>query len=546
MSPQSRTIRLFHNPTGAELNVEVKSDGLIIGRSSKVADLTCTWDNKMSRRHGKVWLEGGDVWYEDLGSSNGSWVNKGRVTEKVKVEGDMLILIGETSLTLVSNNDEQTVTDGEPTQDGMTVQAGHRVSRADFASALSEASQRAELLDTLTQFVNQLLGAANFTEIAPCLRSLYRHLPTAKHIYLIRPPSADDSIIHLIEPELLARDSGDEVGTVSRSLARMAIERGEALLFSQADNQTQEIQESTRLRGIHSAAYVPLLSKAGDPLGVLCVDSPLSHLPLHEENLTLLKSAGALLSARIDGESLRQEAQQKEVLAREADARKEALASFLKIASHDLKNPLTVAKMCGVLISRMTDSGTVADLCERLLDAERRAEQLISTYLEVSELQSTASLTVKKKAVSVHDLIEREFQFLEKAMQRKNKAIDFRNQVAESVIVSADPQKLQQIINNLIGNAIKYGREENPRVEVKCDSHEEHFIISVTDNGVGISEEDQTRLFAQFQRVGDTQHLPGTGLGLWLSNLLVQAHGGEMWVESEPGWGSTFFFSLPR
>ena len=75
MSPQSRTIRLFHNPTGAELNVEVKSDGLIIGRSSKVADLTCTWDNKMSRRHGKVWLEGGDVWYEDLGSSNGSWVN---------------------------------------------------------------------------------------------------------------------------------------------------------------------------------------------------------------------------------------------------------------------------------------------------------------------------------------------------------------------------------------------------------------------------------------------------------------------------------------
>ena len=156
MSPQSRTIRLFHNPTGAELNVEVKSDGLIIGRSSKVADLTCTWDNKMSRRHGKVWLEGGDVWYEDLGSSNGSWVNKGRVTEKVKVEGDMLILIGETSLTLVSNNDEQTVTDGEPTQDGMTVQAGHRVSRADFASALSEASQRAELLDTLTQFVNQI------------------------------------------------------------------------------------------------------------------------------------------------------------------------------------------------------------------------------------------------------------------------------------------------------------------------------------------------------------------------------------------------------
>lgn len=540
MSPTSRTIRLFHNPTGSELHVEITEKNVVIGRSSKVADLICSWDSKMSRRHGRLWLEDGSVWYQDLGSSNGSWVDKGRVTEKVLVNSDCLILIGETSLTLAMGTEEQTVSDG------MTVQVHQRVTREDFASALSEASQRAELLDTLTQFVNQLLGAANFREIAPCLRTLYRHLPTAQHIFLIGPLSEDNEIVHLVEPALLARDESESMGTVSRSLARMALERGEALLFSQADHQSVEIQESTRLRGIHSAAYVPLLSSEGEALGVLCVDSPLSHLPLHEENLTLLKSAAALLSARLDGESLRQEAQQMEVEAREADARKEALASFLKIASHDLKNPLTVVRMCGVLISRMTESGTVADLCERLLDAERRAEQLISTYLEVSELQSTSTLTVKKKAISIHDIVEREFQFLSKAMQRKKKDIDFRNSVPENAIVSADLQKLQQIINNLISNAIKYGREEGPRVEVKCDCEEHRLVVSVTDNGVGIAEEDQQKLFAQFQRVGDTQHLPGTGLGLWLSNLLVQAHGGEMWVESEPGWGSTFFFSLPR
>jgi signal transduction histidine kinase len=71
-------------------------------------------------------------------------------------------------------------------------------------------------------------------------------------------------------------------------------------------------------------------------------------------------------------------------------------------------------------------------------------------------------------------------------------------------------------------------------------------ILSVTDDGVGISPEDQQKLFAQFQRVERTRQIPGTGLGLWLSNVLIQAHGGSMWVESEQGEGSTFYFSLPQ
>jgi len=493
----------------------------------------------MSRRHGRLWIENDQVWYEDLGSSNGSWINKARIDHRIALEIHHLVLLGETTLSLVQETEEMTVSDG------MTVQAGQRVSREDFAGALKEASEKSDLLRTLAQFVDKLLGAATLSEIAPCLRSLYSHLPTAQHIYLIGPLQEDGSFQHLVEPEELMRDKGPAAGSVSRSLARKAIERGEALLFSQAESPTQQIQESTRLRGIHSAAYVPLLSSQGTVLGVLCVDSPLSTLPLHEENLQLLKSAGALLAARLEGESLRDEAQTKAIEARELETRRETLANFLKIASHDLKNPLTVVKMCGVLIDRLSDDPTITDLCNRLLDAERRAEQLIASYLEVSELEATKSLTVKRRTLSLHDLVEQEFQFLSKVHERKQKDIELVNEVDERVKVYADKHKLEQVLTNLIGNAIKYGGK-TPRVRVRCEKQERNHVVSVSDAGIGISEEDQKKLFAQFQRVGEeAQLIPGTGLGLWLSNSMVQAHGGKMWVESKPGEGSTFFFSLP-
>lgn len=489
-----------------------------------------------------MWWEDGQVWYQDLGSSNGSWIDKLKVTIKTPLKADLSIQLGETTLTLARNTDERPSREG-----GMTVQAGQRVSRQDFAGALEEASEQSGLLKTLAHFVDQLLGAATLAEIAPCLKTLYEHLPTAEHVYLIAPLADDDSIQHLIEPQSLAREPDKPVGTVSRSLARMAIERGEALLFSQAETTTRQIQESTRLRGIHSAAYVPLLGSQDEDkvLGVLCVDSPLSTLPLHEENLQLLKSAGSLLAARLEGEQLRREAQRKEVEAREHDARREALASFLKIASHDLKNPLTVVKMCGVLIEKMSEDPKVKDLCNRLLDAERRAEQLIGSYLEISELEATQALTVKRRAVKLREVVEEEFQFLNKVYERKQKQITLENQV-DDVTVRADRQKIEQILNNLIGNAIKYGDKEAPRVTVKSEERDTEVVMSVTDNGKGITPEDQQKLFSEFQRVGDVQQIPGTGLGLWLSNVLVQAHGGSMWVESEPGEGATFFFSLPQ
>ena len=535
MIPPIRTIRLSHM-SGAELNAVVTPDSLLIGRSPKAADLVCSWDSKMSRRHGRVWLEGDLVWYEDLGSSNGSWMGQTRLADKTALS-QQPVLLGETVLSLTQEVEAPTV------EDGMTLQLRQRVSRQDFAGALEEATESPDVMKTLAKFIDQLLGAATLQELAPCLRSLYDHLPTAQNIYLIGPPKDGEEIVHFISPESLNRE-GTKVGRVSRSLAEMAISRGEALLFSQAEAITVRIHESTRLKGIHSAAYVPLIGNEGSVLGVLCVDSPQSTLPLQQENFQLLKSAGALLSARLDGEHLRQKAKEKEIESRELEARRETLANFLKIASHDLKNPLTVVKMCGVIIERFTEDERIADLCARILDAERRAEQLIASYLEVSELESTQALSIDPQMVNVKEIVDREFQFLNKAHERKERQITLKNEVPDT-LVKADPYKLEQVLSNLIGNAIKYG-SENPHISVGYLTDGDTVILSVTDDGVGISPEDQQKLFAQFQRVERTRQIPGTGLGLWLSNVLIQAHGGSMWVESEQGKGSTFYFSLPQ
>ena len=450
------------------------------------------------------------------------------------------VVLGETTLTLLQEVQTPTM------REGMTVQFRQPVSRQDFAEALKEAEQQSDIVQTLTKFVDKLLGAADVDELAPCLRSLYDHLPTAKNIFLIGPPVEGEEISHLIDPKLLLREGDkDEPGGVSRSLADMAIQRGEAILFSEEEVPNLQIKESTRLRGIRSAAYVPLLASDDKVLGVLGVDSPHSTLPLHEDNMQLLKSAGALLSSRLEGEKLRLEAQKRAVEAKENEARRETLANFLKIASHDLKNPLTVIRMCGRLIENFTQQPKLKDLAERLLDAEHRAEQLISSYLEVSELQSTQALTLKPVSCNLHKMVDKELQFLERAHERGERKVTLTNEV-ESLVVLADKQKMQQILNNLISNAIKYGNKEHPKALIKSTSTNREVILSVTDNGAGISEEDQKKLFSEFQRVGDVQKIPGTGLGLWLSNILVTAHGGRMWVKSKPGEGATFYFSLPR
>jgi light-regulated signal transduction histidine kinase (bacteriophytochrome) len=111
--------------------------------------------------------------------------------------------------------------------------------------------------------------------------------------------------------------------------------------------------------------------------------------------------------------------------------------------------------------------------------------------------------------------------------------------------VRANPSQMGQLLQNLIGNAIKFHASQPPQVQIKARLHEQCWTISVQDNGIGIEPQYGDRIFIIFQRLHTKDKYPGTGIGLAICKRIVERHGGRIWFESEPGRGTTFFFTLP-
>jgi signal transduction histidine kinase len=109
--------------------------------------------------------------------------------------------------------------------------------------------------------------------------------------------------------------------------------------------------------------------------------------------------------------------------------------------------------------------------------------------------------------------------------------------------VRADPRQLRRVVQNLVGNALKFRGEDPPRVEIGAERGREEWVVSVSDNGIGIDRENARRIFAMFSRV--ERRVEGSGIGLAVCRRVVEAHGGRIWVEPVEGGGSAFSFTLP-
>jgi light-regulated signal transduction histidine kinase (bacteriophytochrome) len=112
--------------------------------------------------------------------------------------------------------------------------------------------------------------------------------------------------------------------------------------------------------------------------------------------------------------------------------------------------------------------------------------------------------------------------------------------------VMADASQMVQLFQNLVGNAIKFRDEELPRIHVSALEKGNEWVFSVKDNGIGIDPQFSERIFVAFQRLHSREKYPGTGIGLAICNKIVDRHGGKIWIESELGKGSTFYFTMPK
>ncbi len=228
---------------------------------------------------------------------------------------------------------------------------------------------------------------------------------------------------------------------------------------------------------------------------------------------------------------------------READDLKN---TFISVISHELKTPVALIKGYAGTLRREDarwDQKTVRDSAAVIEEESDRLTQLIDNLLDASRLQAGA-LKLNISDVALNKLAAHVVEKFQVQAPSHQLTIDFPS---DFPAVPADAVRIEQVINNLISNAIKYS-PAGSSIRTSGRVLLQEVIITVADQGVGIPLEEQAHIFDQFYRIDNalTRRTQGSGLGLYLTKAVIEAHHGRIWVESAPGRGSAFSFALPR
>lgn len=220
---------------------------------------------------------------------------------------------------------------------------------------------------------------------------------------------------------------------------------------------------------------------------------------------------------------------------------------FFSIIAHDLKSPFNSILGFSELLIRQVrerDYEGIDQYADIIQQSSKSAMDLLTNLMEWSKAQ-TGRMEFNPDAFELNDLMMDSESLFSGAILHKK--IRVTNKIPDSTVVFADKNMIRTVLRNLISNAIKFSKEDGSIVLSVVEKPAE-FVISVADEGVGISKENLSKLFRidENQSTLGTQQEKGTGLGLILCKELIEKQSGKIWVESEPGKGSTFYFTLPR
>jgi signal transduction histidine kinase len=288
--------------------------------------------------------------------------------------------------------------------------------------------------------------------------------------------------------------------------------------------------------GFNSCAFLPL-SINGEVRGIIHLAArDLGYF--REEQKDYLMAIARLMGIVAGNSELLQSSLR---IAEELKRSNQELQQFAYVASHDLQEPLRmVIGYTGLLAKRY--KGKLDQEADEFIgfaaDGAKRMHALINDLLEYSRVES------RGKEFAPTDCEE----VLAVALTSLRMAIhESGAQVTHDPLptVMADESQLRQLFQNLIGNGIKYQSGAPPRVHISCVRDGQSWLFSVKDNGIGIDAQYAERIFVIFQRLHTQKDYPGTGIGLAICKKLVERHGGKIWVESAPGQGATFYFTIP-
>jgi len=310
------------------------------------------------------------------------------------------------------------------------------------------------------------------------------------------------------------------------------------LLSNKAQADTRLLPELVSELGLQSLMVAPI-TRGPKILGLLAVADRVGRAPFSDEDLNLLIALAGQATIAVENLRLHEEIKKANLLLQEYDRLK---SEFVGIVAHDFRRPLMAIRGFAELVAEEPDlpPETRLEFMRTVINETDHLALLANDTLLITQIE-TGQLSYNFREVDVGPFL---LEAVPLGLSDHSVLMDVPPAFPK---IWADPDRLRQVLNNLVSNGVKYSSAGGSVVVRVRERGTQHIVIEVVDHGLGIPPEQVGKLFQKFARVRTEDHLKvsGTGLGLYISRLIVEGHGGQIWVESELGKGSTFGLALP-
>ncbi len=335
-----------------------------------------------------------------------------------------------------------------------------------------------------------------------------------------------------IQPE-----SGESSLRSGTGIAKV-IEARKSLLENRDEQSPSEMQHpfGDKARRSLSLLYIPMFSRE-KTIGVLSMQSYTPNL-YKESHIRLLESFANLAAIALEKAKLYEETISKSI---QLQNRNKELDDFTYVVSHDLKEPLiTVEGYSRVLLKDHIHekNNAASEYINSIIQSCSRMKGLIDDLLVLSRVSRFSELT---EMVSLNDVLNEVLDDLKFSIQEKRVALVLPDQ---SLSYQCNPTQIKLVLRNIISNAIKFNKNEHPFIKITLEESDKRILFSIQDNGIGIEKRFFDKIFVIFQRLNPEYE--GSGAGLAIVKKIIELYQGQIWLESEIGKGTTFYFSLPK